>query len=477
MHVHFMKKKKNNMQFRFENIGYLKKGSIELGDLTIIGGLNNTGKTYLNYSIYGFFHILPRLITQESKITLRKKVIDELWTGKVISVDLVELFSFINDHDFWDDISIRFSSRLPDLFKVKESFFHDSKFSVKIGNNHSVDDLFRSIKSVDIPQRTISITNSFQLIMQKKKGTTLAQITIEGKTPGVSVPGALKTILTNSLYRFLLAELYTKKPFIITSERTGVSLFHKELDITRNILFDELASKKNLDGFNPFEFIEKSARYALPINDNINYIRDFESHSKRDSKLWKKEECRASIKALWNSLIQGEFKVENGGYSYHSEEMSESIPLYHSSSSIKSLFAFDLYLRHIAGTNDMLFIDEPELNLHPRFQVGIARILARLVNQGVSILITTHSDYIINELSNLIMLSGLKKSDQEYLLGKHKYNKCELLQPKRVKCYQTTDNTIKECSVDKNGIMIDEIDNTISSLNERYLDIHSYTSK
>ena len=49
--------------------------------------------------------------------------------------------------------------------------------------------------------------------------------------------------------------------------------------------------------------------------------------------------------------------------------------------------------------------DEPELNLHPANQRRIARLFARLVNLGVKVFITTHSDYIVKELNTLIMLN------------------------------------------------------------------------
>ena len=40
--------------FRFKNIGPVNDAEVELGDLTIIAGRNNTGKTYMVYTLYGF---------------------------------------------------------------------------------------------------------------------------------------------------------------------------------------------------------------------------------------------------------------------------------------------------------------------------------------------------------------------------------------------------------------------------------------
>ena len=42
------------VKFRFRNIGPVKDAELDLGDLTIIAGRNNTGKTYLVYTLYGF---------------------------------------------------------------------------------------------------------------------------------------------------------------------------------------------------------------------------------------------------------------------------------------------------------------------------------------------------------------------------------------------------------------------------------------
>ncbi len=42
------------MKVTVQNLGILKNATFELGDLTLIFGLNNTGKTYATYALYGF---------------------------------------------------------------------------------------------------------------------------------------------------------------------------------------------------------------------------------------------------------------------------------------------------------------------------------------------------------------------------------------------------------------------------------------
>ena len=45
---------KADITYRFKNIGPVHKADLELGDLTVIAGRNNTGKTYIAYTLYGF---------------------------------------------------------------------------------------------------------------------------------------------------------------------------------------------------------------------------------------------------------------------------------------------------------------------------------------------------------------------------------------------------------------------------------------
>ncbi|WP_309727960.1 AAA family ATPase, partial [Chamaesiphon sp. OTE_75_metabat_556] len=44
------------MKVTLKNLGIFKQAEFTLGDLTIICGNNNTGKTYATYALFGFLH-------------------------------------------------------------------------------------------------------------------------------------------------------------------------------------------------------------------------------------------------------------------------------------------------------------------------------------------------------------------------------------------------------------------------------------
>jgi hypothetical protein len=55
-----------------------------------------------------------------------------------------------------------------------------------------------------------------------------------------------------------------------------------------------------------------------------------------------------------------------------------------------------------------LHIEEPETHLHPAAQVAMVNILAYLVNNGIKVLVTTHSLTVLYTLNNLLVASSLE---------------------------------------------------------------------
>ena len=92
---------------------------------------------------------------------------------------------------------------------------------------------------------------------------------------------------------------------------------------------------------------------------------------------------------------------------WQEEKRKEDLPLTNSSSMVSELAPVVLYLREIVRPGDVLIIEEPESHLHPAMQAVFAKLLARVVKQGIRVIITTHSDWFLEQIGNLVRLSEL----------------------------------------------------------------------
>ena len=87
------------------------------------------------------------------------------------------------------------------------------------------------------------------------------------------------------------------------------------------------------------------------------------------------------------------------------------------SSMVSELAPVVLYLRHLVRPNDVLIIEEPESHLHPAMQVGFTRQLAAFVRAGVRVIVTTHSEWLLEELANLVRLSQIPEAERTGIAG------------------------------------------------------------
>jgi predicted ATPase len=96
---------------------------------------------------------------------------------------------------------------------------------------------------------------------------------------------------------------------------------------------------------------------------------------------------------------------------YRSGEASYA--LQNCSSMVSEVAPIILYLKFQARKDDLLIIEEPESHLHPDNQRTLARAVVRMVRSGIRVLATTHSDYFVQQVSNLVMLGGRPDKREE----------------------------------------------------------------
>lgn len=91
------------------------------------------------------------------------------------------------------------------------------------------------------------------------------------------------------------------------------------------------------------------------------------------------------------------------------QEGKNQLPIEQAASGLKSLSWLYLMIKHdLLG--EVLFLDEPEVNLHPLYQDKLAAFIGELIKSGVKVFLSTHSDYLLESINKNIH-SGTFKAD------------------------------------------------------------------
>ena len=450
------------MKLTVNNLGAVSHAEIDLDKrLLIFTGENNTGKTYLVYTVY-FSYIfefygyeeLPSVFSNNKNITIN---LNENY--KINLLDLMSNTEYLGSYQKF--VSQNMQKQLSDFFSAPKTAFDKTFISLEINEQ-------------DISQQAIldfEINTELDSLLLTKKSDSLDAVLTNTKIETYKVLEKDFEQVDYIIYILFYHSMHSSRTCIFPAEREGINLFNKELLLFRNKAFQKLISEKKQTK-ELVDFMQtRFDRYPQPIRDALNGQNNYDVIKSKTS------DYAYLAKELEDTFLKGDIVLNTeGDVVFKPQSMDKPLDIHLTSSTVKSLSSLIVYLRHTAKKGDFIIIDEPELNLHPDNQRKIARFFGRLINEGFKVLISTHSDYIVRELNNLIMLSHgftTKKADTLALLERYNYTENELIAAEKVGVYlfrvgQPVENVV----VEDTGFNIATIDEEIRKLNQSSQDIY-----
>lgn len=453
------------MKIKIKNLGVLKQAEFSLGDLTIICGSNNTGKTYATYALFGFLSTWQDWFP----IKINADKIDLLLAEGVVRLDIQEYVK--QTEQILCEGCQEYIKELPKIFAASSERFKETEFQVSLDTS--------SIHLSGQFDLKIGSSEASLFSITKNGESTELVVTLLIEKDRVKIPSEiLERIITDVLKNMIFAQLFPR-PFIASSERTGAVIFRKDLNFDRNRLVEEIGQASQNQNIDRVKLLLKDyGDYALPIKTNVDFIRQLETIVKKSSFI---AENHADVLVDFDDIIGGKYTVTRNDELYYVPKKGKQVKLSmdESSSAVRSLLDIGFYLRHEAQIGDLLMVDEPELNLHPENQRRVARLFARLINLGIKVFITTHSDYIIKELNTLIALNH-DKPHLKRIAKEEGYLEAELISSEKIKVYiaeealiqldgktrKTKCQTLTAADIDPElGIEVRTFDITIQTMN------------
>ena len=388
----------DTMRLSLKDFGPIDTAEIDIGKITVIGGENATGKSTTSKILYCFLRANSKKrqeITYEYIVNLIKDEIRDiqryLRNQENSKIDFKDLRKKLTQN------SNDFNSILEIYDEIKE----------RIDNENLSDE---SIDEID--ERLSAIDDLIEIV--DDNGNPL-YVSIMKKL----LKAEFSTADFNGVFR--INGIYKHKPFDfnIDFENNDLSsddVFKSEGWFTLNdIYYIDSFSILDLDqnlGLNDSE-------HAGFLTNNLKKEAD-ESDDLFDDKV---NENIIALENEINEIINGEFIYENGELVY-SPINGEKCRMKNTASGIKQVGIIQLLLNNRKlKENSFLVIDEPEVNLHPAWQVKFAGILALLVkNLNVSLYINSHSPVFIEAIDAFAYYYDLTEDTKYYLSEKSKEN-------------------------------------------------------
>jgi predicted ATPase len=443
------KKGKPEIEIEAKDFGPISDGKITLKPLTIFIGPNNSGKSYAAMLIYSVFESMfePHPLIGPLRIDLRgwivsrrfvsdrtvkefREIIENLThlNGKALEVPeqlTVNLIHGILEEMFerrlGSIIKHAFACPLNDLIRIGKNSFslririnsydtyltlQDEKLKLTV---HPQLNFKVRLEVFDSHRPTIEVMEKEDKITIKisrlglRGDKRFASLLILGKLFEVCVARTLRNALMPCYY--------------LPAARSGILQGHKALAAS-------IVKKVAFVGIEPLEI----PKFSGVVSDFLSSIITLPA------------EVKGSLYALAQDfekeLVKGEIVVRTiEKYLYPEIKYNfqgSEIPLHRASSTVSELAPLILYLKYRVQPNSILIIEEPEAHLHPENQRILAKYLVRLVRSGVRILITTHSEYLLEQLNNFILLRRVppKERSERYNYGENDY-----LDPSEVAAY------------------------------------------
>jgi len=432
------------MKIEIRNLGVIKHIELEPKPLTIITRKNNSGKTYAMYTLWALASLGSRIgfsnLDEYARILKTK--------GSVV----FNLKDFLREN--WEDLLNKINKSIPRLvastFDVDAKFFKDANIKIITNFDSFEKDTLRffDLSLIDLEKNSL-----FEVTYSVKNNLLTVKNNIFEREVDTFV---FRDYLSSIIAKTILSPL-GKSPFLMPTERVGLNLFFNDLNTRRKNINNYFSNSDNLTNLDISEVLHKKF-YSMPIEEYINFLNEQEF----DYRV--KNSFLAASMPYLKKFISVDFKKEKGKI-YFQDTKSNELSLHLASSAIKSNLALWVYLNNVASNNNLLMIDEPEINLHPDAQRHMARLIVFLVNKGIKVALSTHSDYFIREINSLIMLNN-DFPEKKKILNDFKYDNRDKLSIENVGAYCFEEGKAVEMPIDNiNGIQVDTFDGVINSMN------------
>jgi predicted ATP-dependent endonuclease of OLD family len=398
------------MRLQLENIGMIRHADIKLDGLTVIAGENDTGKSTVGKLIFSLIKAFNRYEQDlnESKSDRAFELIEKTY------------FQLRKEYDFKENSEIKGAFYPPsfsmELKKTEDpiALIEDKIFLLRKINAFDVIENLESIKKTYIEDEnktliikralTKAFISEFYFELTPKNSDLVSTINLsEGanKIFGISIER------NKVKYLELHDDLFFND---VTFIETPIFLQMYELIRSASTLF-EISEDRS-------ERVFRIARpkVALHVKDLISKLENAQYFSIQQVSLFESK-LDALLADITNITKGSGFSFEKQDRDFYFNKNGDTkFKSINTATGLKSFGIIQLLIQaNMLNDRSLLIIDEPEIHLHPKWQVEYAKLIVTLVKNDIPVLLTSHSPEMIQALKTFSEKMGLEDRTAYYL--------------------------------------------------------------
>lgn len=388
------------MNLELKNVGKIEYANIELNGITVMAGENNTGKSTVGKMLFCIFHSFYKIKEQiqQERIKSMERILSTFdYANPFITLVDITLFAkrIINSKElFIENRSV--------LIKELEQFYINNKEKTQ-----------QAIPQIELEKLAEKVCIFLKLEDNEIRNTILrkrleAEFAMNIGNLNNVIDDAKTTVKLTIKNNNIDFEVIKNKEIRV---KDYISLTKEIIYIDDPFILDDLDARNMLTIFNTFE------HRADLLNKIVNgKVRDPFVFTIIDEIIAEKK--LEKILKVMNDVCSGSLQSEEGkNFVYKEENFNGSLDMVNLSTGMKSFVILRQLLQSgIIDEHGMIILDEPEIHLHPEWQLKFAESIVLIQKEfDTNILLNTHSLYFLNAIEVYSQKYGIDSKCKYYL--------------------------------------------------------------
>ena len=427
------------MNIEINNFGIIKNADINIAPLNIFIGSNSSGKSFAARLIHCFncndvpnideelFAYLKDFLENNDE-SINEKIFNYVLTkpklnSKPLKIPFSQIQPIINgvvlgylSDVFKLKIEEEFDLDLNDLINSTQSYFKIEINDCELINTVGEDFEFRANS---FPAAEIVNSGRIALAFDSESNLLINIESIFFNITQLSDVNSLLLIILTMIVNSIFKDICLKNSYYLIAERSDLVTDNKAL--TRRIQDKSYFSKNQIDILSKLYSIDSTQKgefYEL----GCEFDREFSGY-----------------------LVDIKDNGINNDISFIDDGTNNEVSSKMLSTSIHEMALLSIYLKYVVKKDDLLIIEEPEAHLHPKNQRILVKYIVRAVNKGLKVMLTTHSDYVIEQFNNFVRLNSV----DENFLDEFNYTEQDILNHEDISIYTFKKDSEKQFVAEK----------------------------